>query len=704
MDQYFAQSQITGSVDRTSKIKVDNPGERAAMQQQAGIGNAILAGAKMYVDQMQSADIMKASNMYNDKMSELRNQLLQNKEENAMDNMAKYEEGRRKILDDIYKTGPRFVRDGMGRQKFENSIERDWIGQKNQMRGYIMQEGDKYQDNQLANRLFGYNQNIADGWSNNMVLEDNVQQGEYAIRQRYQFYGEEKINSVINKWKGQAYVNAINMSMANDDWTTAGGMLQEYGKYLSPSDRLKMSKAITERKKEDVKISKFQEYADKWKHNVEGAVADFRAKNSSSVNVQKGMEFWNGIIGTFRGSNQCANTVSDYIAAAGGDQKLISPLADGMQYNAEQNNLAFTDRSQLKDGDIVFWATGNWEASEDPAAVNNGKHDAYHGTDHVGVYNAKTGKVVQSGEHGVSEIDLDYYKVTGYAHPGGRQKTASELYKEEQELRSFMTGKIRQQRQQEDINFTDSMKNIAGLKENNVSYDDAMKQALNAAGADPTKISNARSAVNAVYHDEFVKRGNGKSMDLGMQYNIENALRIGGFKNKKQLSEYLQRPEVHASNEQYTRIMRMYDDAQEGKGIFKIDKTSVLKEVMGDQKLKGKEKIDAEIAAWAGVLDYVEQQRSEKHRDPSDNIMELAEAGRKAMTKAYYGHEKNGKWFGMADKKIDIAPGLLSAAGIDNRRTYQIDGTNDYVVSFKDGRKPRRMSVAELYNEAYKER
>lgn len=701
---YRAQGQITTPADRTSNVRLDNSGDMALMKQQAGIGNAILAGANMFVDQMQSADIMKASNMYNDKMSALRSELMQNKEENAMENMAKYEEGRQKILDDIYKNGPRFVRGGQGRQKFENSIERDWIGQKNQMRSYMAQEGEKYQDNQLANSLFRYNQNIADGWNNGMVLKDNIQQGEDAIRKRYQFHGEEKINSVINQWKGQAYGNAINMSMANDDWTAAGAMLQEYGQYLSPSDRLKMSKAITERKKEDIKISKFQEYANKWGHNVEGAVADFRTKNSSGVNVQKGMDFWNGIIGTFRGSNQCANTVSDYITAAGGDQKLISPLADGMQYNAEQNNLAFTDRNQLKDGDIVFWATGNWEASEDPAAVNNGKHDAYHGTDHVGVYNAKTGKVVQSGEHGVSEIDLDYYKVTGYAHPGGRQKTASELYKEEQELRTFMTGKIRQERQQEDINFTDSMKNIAGLKASNVSYDDAMKQALNAAGADPTKISNARSAVNAVYHDEFVKRGNGKSMDLGMQYNIENALRIGGFKNKKQLSEYLQRPEVHASAEQYTKIMRMYDDAQAGKGIFKIDKTAVLKEALGDQKLKGKEKIDAEIAAWAGVLDYVEQQRSEKHRDPSDNVMELAEAGRKAMTKAYYGHEKNGKWFGMADKKIDIAPGLLSAAGIDNRRTYQIDGTNDYVVSFKDGRKPRRMSVVELYNEAYKER
>ena len=701
---FQAQGQLNRPASNVSNVRIDGSGAMALTKANAGLGNAILEGANKLHQAMVTSDVMEANNKYNLEMSKLQGKLFENKESNARDNMAKYEEGRQKILDDIFKTGPSSMRDPAVRQAFMQTANRDWVNQSQRMQSYIMGEEEKHQNTVLANGYQDCLQNITTAYNNSELLKEYVNKGVALGRARYANYGEEKIKLEENKWKAQAYGTAITKAIGDDDWTTAGGILQEYGKYLNPDDRLKMSKAISERKKADLKISKFQEYYDAWKHDIEGAVADFRTKNSSSVNVQKGMEFWNGIIGTFRGSNQCANTVSDYITAAGGDQKLISPLADGMQYNAEQNNLAFTDRKQLKDGDIVFWATGNWEASEDPAAVNNGKHDAYHGTDHVGVYNAKTGKVVQSGEHGVSEIDLDYYKVTGYAHPGGRQKTASELYKEEQELRNFMTGKIRQQRQQEDINFNDSMKNIAGLKANNVSYDDALKQALNAAGADPTKISNARSAVNAVYHDEYIKRGNGKTMDLGMQYNIENALRIGGFKNKKQLSDYLQRPEVHASAEQYNKIMRMYDDAQEGKGIFKIDKTAVLKEVMGDQKLKGKEKIDAEIAAWAGVLDYVEQQRSEKHRDPSDNIMELAEAGRNAMTKAYYGHEKNGKWFGMADKKIDIAPGLLSAAGIDNRRTYQIDGTNDYVVSFKDGRKPRRMSVAELYNEAYKER
>ena len=702
---YQPQSSVGGVADRTTSVKVDNTAERAALQQQAGIGNALLAGAKMYMDQMETADVMKANNEYNDKMSTLRNELMQNKEENALDNMNKYEEGRNKILEEIYSKGPRSVRSGLGRQKFEAGIQKDWIGQKNNMRSYMMQENEKYQDTQLGNALTRRSQAIAENWNNPAALLENVQSGEADIRERYKYYGPEKQEAMVMKFKGQMYGLAMNAAMSNGDYTQAGALLQSYGKFLTPEQRIQAEKAITERKKMDIQLTTFKNLADKYGDNVEGAVAELRAKNSGGANIEQGKKFWSGIMGTHRGSNQCANTVSDYITAAGGDSALISPLADGMQYKAEQKGLAFTDRSQLQDGDIVFWTTGNWTASEDPKAIHDGEHTAYHGTDHVGVYNAATGKVMQSGESGVAELDLDYYKVSGFAHPGGRQKTASELYKEEEALRTYMNGKIRDRKQQEDRNFKNSINLIDGWKKGGMSMEQALNQALNYAGADPEKQREARTAVHSVYYDEYKAStgSEGKHMPLGVQYGIENALRVGMFKNQKQLSDYLLRPEVHASAEQYTKIMHMYEDAQNGKGIFKIDKSAVIKEVLGDTKLKGQAKVDAEIAAWAGVLDYVEKERLQHHRDPSENIMELAEAGKQAMTAQYYGHQKGGKWLGLGDKAINIEPGLLSVAGVDNKRTYQIDGTNDYVVSFKDGRKPRRMSVEELYKLAHKE-
>ena len=692
---------VADAASKTTGVKVDNSGLRANLQQVAGIGNAIMAGAKMFQDQMESADLMKASNMYNDKMAELRNSLMKNKEENAMDNMAKYEEGRNKILEDIYKNGPGSIRGGLGRQKFALSIEKDWIGQKNQMRNYMMQESEKYQDTQLGNSLTRRNQEIMGNWNNPDAMQESIDGGAADVRNRYQYYGTEKQEAMVMKWKAQAYGSAINAAMVNDDYIRAGALLQEHGKNLMPEERLKMEKAVSERIKSDIKINKFQTYADQFGNNIEGAVAAYRSNNSSGVNIAKGMNFWNGINGTHRGSNQCANTVSEYITAAGGSADIISPLADGMQYKAEQKGLAFKDKNQLRDGDIVFWATGNWEASEDPAAINNDKHDAYHGTDHVGVYNAKTGKVYQSGEHGVSEIDLDHYKVTGFAHPGGRQKTATEMYKEEQELRSYMQGKIHQVQQQEDLNFKGNMKLIAGWK-GSLSYDDAMKKAVSMAGADPSKIASARNAVNAVYYEEHLRAGNGKALNPGMAYGIEAGIRRGAFPSQEALSKYLLNPQVHASAEQYTKYMKMYDDAQKGRGEFKFNKADILKSVFNDSKLKGGELALAKEAAWSAIQDYINQQRMEKHREP-DNDWELIKVGKQGITERYYGHQSNGRALGLLSKAINIAPGRLSLAGVDNNRTYQIDGTNDYYVVFKDPRrKAQRMSVGELYDLAYK--
>lgn len=693
MDKYISQGQVGTPADRTSSVKLDNSGDMALMKQQAGIGNAILAGAKMFVDQMQTADITKASNMYNDKMSELRTQLMQNKEENAMDNMAKYEEGRQKILDEIYKKGPRFVRGGQGRQQFELAIEKDWIGQKNAMRGYVMGESEKYADNQTANRLFGFNQNISDGYSNPMVLEANVEAGAEEVAKRYKYYGTEKIEAATRQWKGQAYGNAINTAMSKEDYQTAGALLQEHGKFIPPEQRQRMEKAISERKKMDVRTTTFESLADKWGDNVEGAVAEFRARNSMTIDLEKGRQFFEGIMGTKRGSNQCANTVSDYLIAAGADDRLITPLADTMQYKAEQAGLAFSDRAELRDGDIVFMDSGTHKASEDVAALSSST-EAYHGTSHVGVYNAKTGKVMQSGESGVSEIPLDYYKVTGYAHPGGRQKSASQLYEEEQGLRQFMNRRITAKKQQLDRNFDNNMKLILSWKDGNMSYDDAMKQAMNAAGADPDKMTSARSAVDAVYYGAG---GKGKGLAPGVMIGIEDALRNGLFKSKEQFAMYLADPRLHPTAEQYNQAMRMYDDAQKSTGRFSINKDTILSAILADSKLNANEKAEAKNAAWNGVVDFINDYRLKNKSMPSDT--DIIKAGKLAMTEQYYGHQKGGSLFGLRDKAINIAPAKLSAAGVDNSRTYQIDGTNDYYVVFKDPRIPaRRMSVVEMYN------
>ena len=167
----------------------------ALMKQQAGIGNAILAGANMFVDQMQSADIMKASNMYNDKMSALRSELMQNKEENAMENMAKYEEGRQKIFDDLKKFA-------------ESGMKKYWGRNKSRLVGTDVDiNGDKYQvnveiihtkSNALPNMKLVYVTNKAPGRSRNWELSRITYYNIGYLKYSTQWYYLDKIDADIS--------------------------------------------------------------------------------------------------------------------------------------------------------------------------------------------------------------------------------------------------------------------------------------------------------------------------------------------------------------------------------------------------------------------------------------------------------------------------------------------------------------------------
>lgn len=475
MDKYISQGQVGGPANTTSNVRLDNSGDMALMRQQAGVGNAILAGAKMFVDQMQDTDITKASNMYNDKMSELRSQLMQNREENALDNMAKYEEGRRKILDDIYRTGPRFVRDGQGRQKFELAIEKDWIGQKNQMRGYVMGESEKYADNQTNNRLFGYNQNISEGYNNPMVLETNVDAGVEEVAKRYKYYGPERIEAAARQWKAQAYGNAITTALANNDYDTAGTLLQGNGKWLDPKTRASLDKLIVDRKRNDFMLSNVNGLFSKHGKDMNAAWAEY-SMNIGQNSGNTVAKYANSMIGQQLGNNTCAIFVGNVLTATGGDKSLISTLADGTYVNYENKGLTFNDRSQLKDGDLVFWSVdgSGYTASDNKEAVNS-SDQAYKGITHVGVYDAKTGKVIQSGTHGVSAMDIDTkgYNFVGAAHQPVRAMSPTEMEQRKKEFMSSYGVLVNQQKYQQGLVVENAANNLLAMFKDGQQHSEA---------------------------------------------------------------------------------------------------------------------------------------------------------------------------------------------------------------------------------------
>lgn len=447
---------------KVSNVRLDNSGTMAALKAEAGIGNAILEGANKFHQAMVTADVMQANNEYNRQMNALQAKLYENKEGNARDNMAKYEEGRAKILDNVLKKGPSSMRDPMVRSAFLQTADKDWVNQQNRMRMYVMGEEEKNQDTQLNNGLQDCMSNIVTSYNNDTLLNDYVSKGDVLAQYRYANYGEERQKLEMNKWKGMAYGQAINAAIAGENFDRAGVLLQGYGKYLDPKTRISIDKIVSERKRSDIMLNDVNSYYGKYGKDVNAAWNEYSKTlgKNAGINVSN---YAQSQIGQNLGTNTCAIFVGNAITAGGGDTSLISTLADGTYVNYEKKGLTFNDRSQLKDGDLVFWSVdgSGYEASNDKSAVSTGAH-AYKGITHVGVYDAKSGKVIQSGTHGISAMDIDTagYHFVGAAHQPGQALSPTEMEKRRKEFTQAYMVNVNRQNYQENLmveNFANQM-------------------------------------------------------------------------------------------------------------------------------------------------------------------------------------------------------------------------------------------------------
>ena len=118
IDVYENQAKLGTPASQTSGVHPDMGGQMALARANANLTNTMVEGGQKLYEQIAIADVMKANNDYNMQMSRLQNELLQNKEENARDNLTKYEEGRKKIINGIMQKGPSTLRGVLGSKAF----------------------------------------------------------------------------------------------------------------------------------------------------------------------------------------------------------------------------------------------------------------------------------------------------------------------------------------------------------------------------------------------------------------------------------------------------------------------------------------------------------------------------------------------------------------------------------------------------------
>lgn len=661
---FEAGAKLGPQASNVTNVRPDMSGSMAVAKANTQLANTVATGSLQIYDQITSADIMKANNEYNDKMAKLQTKLLENKEENARDNLTKYEEGRKKIIGEVFKNNSS-LRYGRAAQALQQTMDRDWIGQRTQMERYQLNEMEKYKDTQLNNQYLATLKDISVNYNDDAAIVGSLNRGKTMTEQRYAGYGSERIKQANDKWQAQVIGGAVTAAISADNYERAGELLQGYGYMMDPAQRMQLDKVISARQKSDRELSLFNSiYAASGK-DIEAGVRALQSRYGTA-DIQKGKAFIEGELGKNYGSNQCANFVKGYIQVAGGDESITSSLADGTYRNAEEKGLTFSDRRELRDGDIVYWRVdgSGYSTSNNPEDVNSDSK-AYKGITHVGVYNAKTGKVIQSGSHGVSELALDAkgYNVVGFSHIGGKAMSLTEQAQLEKDYRAYAMGKINQQKAAVNLmveNACDEMMAAYNQGERNPEY--FMGMAKSIAGNDYSAYVTLSNVAKS-----FASGGTRKPT-LEEQLEIEDAIERGGL-GQDELVTKLQQAGYSADTTM--KYVRMLKKANNNKTNEKFDWNGImgaLKARVGSDKIPAEWMPGLRLYGKRAVREYIEDPNRGNGKAPTvDWVLDTLQDG---LVKGVGNVTIEGEHFWSKDTSYNMAQ-------LANHNIYYIEDAGD---------------------------
>lgn len=399
IDIFQVGAQLGAPASKVSNVRYDNSGQQAVARESSQTGRIIQAGVEQVREQIIRTDVLQANNEYVKRTNDLRMQLMQKKEKGALDIVGEYEAGERKIRSELMAQSPQSVKYGKGAMLFDYGTQQTDNANRRVLGQYRAQQFEVWQNTTFANSINSSVQKAVLSPNDPAVIADVQKEIDYAINSRYGTYGRERLDLEYRKWTGVLGQALIDRSYANGDINTAEAYVEKYGPYMDPGVTSAYAKNVYARKQEERLFNMGQNLYATFGED-EGAARDyiFGDNFKTEVDGKAIVKAASADIGNNYGENTCTISINRWLRSAGAKEG--NTWAPTNMEDAKDNGVFFTQRNQLRNGDIVYW---DWEDNDD--------------SDHVGVYDASTGKVIQSGTHGVAALDLDHYKVLGFAHP-----------------------------------------------------------------------------------------------------------------------------------------------------------------------------------------------------------------------------------------------------------------------------------------------
>ncbi len=399
---YQNQGQVgTPAVDLTN-VQYNNAGQQALVAANGGVAKTFAGGMVKLQQQAQLTKVLQATNDYNDAVSKLSLQIRNDQKEGNADTATQnFIDGEAKIRGQIAKKYGSDLDYGEAGQAYQRMIDKDFVTRRTNMMGYQMQEMEKNTMTQYGLAQKATLDMVGNNYGEKEATDSAMNRAAAIANGTFWNYGPDRIKAETAKAQGQLASSMITQAIGNSDWTNANKLLINYGDKLDPEKKSSFGKMVNDQIKANQQASTFDELYKKHPDDLDGFLKDAEASftSSSGYDGNAAVEYARSQIGKQLGVNTCTIFANSCLGQGKGNQGNVWAPNRWKEVNAKQK---FTDRNQLRNGDIVYWDADNGgEAS------------------HVGIYDAEKGQVIQSGTSGVAYLDIDKYKVVGFAHPQG---------------------------------------------------------------------------------------------------------------------------------------------------------------------------------------------------------------------------------------------------------------------------------------------
>ena len=664
-EAYKENGQLGAPASQVTRVTYDNSGAQALAAQGARTAQGLSNLALAFERQHRTAKIMAADNEYNRLTGDLKQEIYQDKEGLAENALQRFEEGERKIRNQIAKKYGRILTYGDEGRNYQDILNRDYNNHRSQVAQFQINELEKNADTQLGNSLQDTLLDAMAGYQNQGTVVGMMNRAIAMVELRYQNYGTDRIKQKVRAVMGGMAQGVINRAYANGDNDLAETYIERYGRVLDPNVLNAYSKKVYDSRmallEEDTGAALFAQFGDDGEAAYNHIFSpDFHGagKSEDSITWMKGMsdkkESW--------GKNTCTKGVNAALQAGG--FKPISVWAP----TAWKEEKTFTDKSQLRGGDIVYWES---DGGGEP--------------NHVGIYDPKTGMVYQSGSSGFAPIPLNTYKLWGFSHPQGQAATSEErkkmwnAYLERRSLvEKIQADRQKKIKQQAAAIEDNAVQTLYKMQQDGVPLADAEAQIRQMVGMNYEMGKKLRTAANYFWGED------GKPASDSMVAVVNEQLAEGKFNSREDYLDFAKKQGFSA--EQMGKAYKTYSQYEAGEGQFGYDLNEGIKQqVVGDMKGNA-----AKQQAWDGVKPllrvWIQDQLTANKRKPA--VYEIVEKGRELITKTPVGYVSEGRLFSTSilRSKADFERnGIKNHTKIDEN-TYKVEFSNGAVETMSAAR------------------